>query len=309
MQHNRALPDMIEARLDDTRLAIFLFHGVISKQTHTVRNYTGKHIEVELFTRCMERLAQVGCPLSMDEVLRHCETQASFPKKAFAITFDDGFENNISVASPILEKLDIPATIYVTTDFIEKNGMSWIDRIEYAVENAADQTLKVFWSEKSFTLSDSKSRIFFLRAVREFVKKSAECNADDFADDLCSRLGVLEKEVSPDPLDQKMTWEQVQVAAKSRLLTIGGHSHTHAILSFLSPEKLADELDTSLQLLRQKAGVGPTHYSYPEGLAHCYSDEVIQALQQRGVRICPTAIDGINSPKTGPFQLRRIMVA
>jgi hypothetical protein len=80
-------------------------------------------------------------------------------------------------------------------------------------------------------------------------------------------------------------------------------------LSFLSPERLAFELDTSIGLMRDKGGVTATHYSYPEGLAHCFNDTVIAELKARGVRCCPTAIDGLNHTGADPFRLRRVMVA
>ena len=100
-------------------LSIFLFHGVIEKQIDPVRNYTKKHIEKELFASCIKLLSEKGTPLSMDPALHHLENQIPFPKNAFALTFDDGFENNVSVAAPILTDYKVPATIYVTSNFIE----------------------------------------------------------------------------------------------------------------------------------------------------------------------------------------------
>lgn len=308
MIHDSTLPDRLVDLLPEDGLAIFLFHGVIPRQKHAVRNYTGKHILAPLFAESMRRLAQEGHALSMDEVLAHCESGERLPPRAFAITFDDGFENNRSVAAPILADFGIPATIYVTSDFIERNGMSWIDRIEQAVEEAPAQLLDVEWAQAPFPLTDTESRIAFLNAVRKHVKSTPGCDANAFADALTARLGKAGGSAADDLLDLKLTWPQVRELHESDLFTIGGHSHTHAILSFLSPEQLATELDTSLSLLQQKAAVGPEHYSYPEGLQHCYSDAVITALKQRGVRCCPTAIEGINRAGEDPFHLRRIMV-
>ena len=86
---------------------------------------------------------------------------------------------------------------------------------------------------------------------------------------------------SDDPIDKKMNWKQVYEAGKSDFLNIGGHSHTHQILSFLDSSQLAYELDTSINLLKDKADIKPTHYSYPEGLEHCYSENVINELRKR----------------------------
>lgn len=306
---DETLPDQLAAKLSDEGLAIFLFHGVVTRNRHRVRNYTGKHIEADLFARCMKRLSRAGHALSMDEVLHHYDGRELFPKRAFAVTFDDGFENNLSIAAPILTDVHVPATVYVTSGFIEQNGMSWIDRIEHAVESVQVQSLETDWMDGVVSLGGTDSRIDFLQAVREHVKHTPFCDADAFADALCERLGYSGPLSSDDPLDLKMTWDQVRRLAEGDLFNVGGHGHTHAILAFLDPDQLSCELDTSLAMLFEKAGVGPRHYSYPEGLAHCYSDAVIDALKGRGVRCCPTAINGLNVESTDVFHLTRVMVS
>ena len=80
-------------------------------------------------------------------------------------------------------------------------------------------------------------------------------------------------------------------------------------MSFLDPERLEHEISRSLELLREKAGVFPKHYSYPEGLQHCYSSAVILALKKQGVVSSATAISGLNTFSDSPFHLKRIMVA
>lgn len=309
MIHDESLPDRVASHLSDDRLAIFLIHGVIPRRTHRVRNYTGKHMTADLFARVMQRLAREGTPLSMDQVLEHCESCRPLPHRAFAVTFDDGFENNLSVAAPIMADNHIPAMIYATTGFVEENGMSWIDRIEYVVEDAPAQTVHAGWANEVFTLDNADSRIAFLKAVRRYVKNDPACDSNRFADELCAQLGRPGAITSDDPLDKKLTWEQMRAAHGNGFILFGGHTHTHPILSFLSPDRLAFELDTSLDLIREKGGVASTHYSYPEGLAHCFSQTVIAELKTRGVRCCPTAMSGVNGTGADPFHLLRIIVA
>lgn len=295
-------------RLSDSGLAIFLFHGVIEKSEYAVRNYTKKHLDKKSFVELMEGLRAGGQAMTMDEVVRHCKEGIPFPARAYAITFDDGFENNYSVAAPILEKLNIPATFYVTTDFVDRNQMSWIDRIEYCLEATPKGALTFPWASGVRQFSTAQEKIQILNEIRKHVKSDQSINQDTFVSGIFSQCNREEIFSSDDALDCKMNWAQVQTLVQNPLFTVGGHAHRHAILSFLTPDELDEEVRTSIELLHTRAGITPIHYSYPEGLAHCYSDEVIMSLKKYGVTCCPTAEDGLNTNKTDLFRLKRIFV-
>jgi peptidoglycan/xylan/chitin deacetylase (PgdA/CDA1 family) len=300
--------DLTQRLSADGSVTIFLFHGVIKRQQHKVRNYTRKHLPAPEFRTMLEAVGQAGHPVSMDDVVRICRSGERFPKGAFAVTFDDGFENNLTVARPILDELGIPATVYVTSRFVDENGMSWIDRIEYALELVETGELNLPWSQQPSALGNDREKIAILNDIRGHVKSTPSLDVDVFVSDIFRQLHLDEVKASKDPLDQKMTWDQVQSWCADGFL-IGGHSHTHAILSFLPPPLAEQEVDLSLRMLKDKAGIVTPHYSYPEGLAHCYSEDVIRLLKSRGVTCCPTAIDGVNGPGTDPFHLRRVMVS
>lgn len=295
-------------RLTTDGLAIFLFHGVVRESSYDVRNYTGKHMARDRFYRIVEGLKHAGSALSMDDVVEHCGSGKPFPPRAFAVTFDDGFENNFSIAAPILKEFSIPATFYVTTGFVEHNAMSWIDRIEYCLEVVASGVLQLSWDEcpHSFATADEKIRV--LQLIRDRVKTDPKIDPDEVVEMVCAQCGVAEVRHSAEPIDQKMSWEQVARLADGDLLTIGGHSHTHKTLSFLSAEELESEIAASIDLIHKNLGLRLRHYSYPEGLEHCYSDQVIEVLREKGVVCCPTAVDGINGSPSDLFRLRRIMI-
>ena len=81
-----------------------------------------------------------GEPLSLDQVINFHKEKTPLPDFSFSITFDDGFENNYSVAKPILEKLSIPATFYISTNLVDKNLMTWIDQIEFCIDTLGTRT-------------------------------------------------------------------------------------------------------------------------------------------------------------------------
>ena len=290
-------------------LAIYLFHGVVEKSEYSVRNYTKKHLEKNIFAAVIRELCEHGQCLSIEDVVECRLNGQKYPPNAFVISFDDGFENNYSIAAPILAEEGVPAVFYVTTKFIEHNGMSWIDRIEYCLEKAASGRLSFKWDVETRLFQNSEDKIKLLEEIRLNVKKDSTIDVVAFANDIFDQCDMEPVSQSNDPLDQKMSWEQVRALNESPGFTVGGHTHTHATMSFLSPENLNEEISISLRLLREKAGVMPRHFSYPEGLEHCYSPQVIATLKRHGIVCCPTAIEGVNSPEEDLFHLKRIMVA
>ena len=295
-----------ENRLHDGEIAIFLFHGVIEPSTCAVRNYTRKHIDVDYFATVLRNLKVHGNPVSMEEIRQHYENSQPLPPRAFSVTFDDGFENNLTVAAPVLMAEKVPATFYITTGLVDSNRMGWIDRIEYAIEMCPRGSLRLPWGERAFNSDDDCKEL--LNEIRKRVKHDSSVDDDMLATNIQEQLGIPTTFVNDHPLDRKLTWTQVKLLDSEPSFIVAGHSHTHRILEHLPDVELEEEIDTSLRLLKEKAGIQSCHYSYPEGLSFCYSDRVISVLKRRGVRCCPSAEDGTNGQRADLFHLRRIMV-
>ena len=298
----------IAQRLTENSLVIYLFHGVIEGSDYTVRNYTRKHLGKDYFCEFIKENKMVGHPLSMDDVIEHYKTGESYPPFSFAVTFDDGFENNYSVAAPILKDLNVPATFYVTTDFIENNHMSWTDRLEYCLEVVSEGQLSFFWDQNMHVFKNREDKISLLEHLRSRVKQDPTIDLSNLVSDIFLQCGLDEITQSDDPLDLKMSWKQISELNNDENFIIGGHTHSHPILSFLNDSEIEKEIKTSVCLLDKKAGIKSSHYAYPEGLEYCYSDEVIKVLKNHDVVCCPTAEYGVNQIDCDLFRLKRIMV-
>ena len=289
-------------------LAIFLLHGVVEGGSWKVRNYNRKHLDAEYFRGFLKDLLAIGQPLSMDDVIRHHEEKRPYPANSFAVTFDDGFWNNLSVAAPILKEFRVPATFYVTSGFVEHNGMSWIDRIEECIESDFPNAIKLPWRQDPDHLVNNQDGIKLLEEIRRKVKIDPSVDVEGLIADIARQCGRQPPVTSDSQLDRKLTWDEVRTLAENPEFIVAGHSHRHGILAFLGQEELEWEIDTSLNLMRDRAGLKTRHYSYPEGLAHCFDDRVIGVLKDRGIACSPTAMPGINSPADDLFRLRRILV-
>lgn len=67
------------------------------------------------------------------------------------------------------------------------------------------------------------------------------------------------------PQARPLSWDQVNEMAASGLATLGAHTHTHLDLTRASEEQIANELDTSNELIAKRTGVTPRHFTYPWG--------------------------------------------
>lgn len=93
----------------------------------------------ESFERQMIFLKRRGYNVvGLDELIDSIKAKKKLPSRTVAITFDDGYENNFTVAYPILKKYGFPATIFVVTDWVGRAGyISW-DQIKRMADNGID---------------------------------------------------------------------------------------------------------------------------------------------------------------------------
>ena len=293
--------------LNENNFCIFLFHGVISKKEYEVRNYNGKHLLKSHFITFLKNLVKLGNPISMDEVVYSINNNNFLPPNSFAITFDDGFKNNYDIAAPILDYYNCPATFYVATSFIEKNHMSWIDQIELIIEKTINQDLNLPWGNYHIT-NDHNSKIKLLEDIRFNVKNYDKISPFDIVQIVYNQLNKDIIYSGDDELTKMMSWRQVREISNHNLFTIGGHSHSHQILSFLNNNEMEKDIDKSFELISKNLKLKPHHYSYPEGLIHCFNEDIINHLKSHGVVCAPSAINGINNHMSDLFYLKRVNV-
>ena len=294
--------------LQPEALTIFLFHGVIDQAPKGIRNYTGKHVlSSEFQTTLVSLLEAGGKPFSAEGTLAALQGKASLPDRSFLITFDDGFRNNATIAAPILIKLDIPALFYVTTGFVEHNNASWIDLIEDAIDSTSHTSTQLPWEQHARSIATVQQKIDLLGQVRAILKGRSDLDPYEMARIIRERLDAGGF-VPDSQLDDKLSWSEVKGLNSHRLFTVGGHTHTHRILSYLDRDELIAEVDTSVSMLSDCLREDVLHYSYPEGDRRSFSKDVSSQLQQKGVVMCPTALSGVNRPGDDLFELRRVLV-
>ncbi|MDQ1521283.1 MAG: hypothetical protein QOI55_2356 [Actinomycetota bacterium] len=63
-----------------------------------------------------------------------------------------------------------------------------------------------------------------------------------------------------------MSWAALADACSTGLVTVGSHTHTHALLDRITPDAIDDELDRSIELIGERTGARARHFAYPKAL-------------------------------------------
>ena len=231
-------------------------------------------------------------------------------KPTACITFDDGYRNNLTIGLPVLRELGIPATIYLPTGLIGTDARLWTTRIDLAF--AASRADRVALDELGLppcSLGDrERNATERERAgyrVKEKLKTLPASQRAGLVDLLLDRLEVQAHDDGGD--FAFMNWDEVACLGRSGLVTFGGHTVHHEIVSRLDDAAVDREVTESVERARA-TGYASETFAYPNGRADDFDARAGKALGRLGVGTAFTTIDGLNRPGTPPFALRRAVV-
>ncbi|MFQ5713585.1 MAG: polysaccharide deacetylase family protein [Candidatus Scalinduaceae bacterium] len=303
---------MVDKVFKDSDCIILLYHGVTIENADGIENYSGKHIHYNNFEKHMRYLREYTNPIRLSDIVQSIKQGKEIPSRSVAITFDDGFQNNFSVAFPILRKYEIPATFYLSTGFIGTNRLFWVDEVEGLIRltRKRNVNIRVKDKEKNFFLDDKEKKIKAIREIKEEMKLISNEDKDFILKDLRKKLDVVPENIRESAMNYKtMSWDEVREMNKEPLIEFGCHTINHVILSQVSEDVCEREIVESKRKLEQELDREVDLFSYPEGRRGDFNMSVISTLKKAGFQSSPTADWGWNKiPNTDPFYLHRIMV-
>ncbi len=100
-----------------------------------------------------------------------------------------------------------------------------------------------------------------------------------------------------------LSWNALRDLLATGLLTVGSHTHTHALLDRLPPAAVADELDRSVKLIEDRLGVTPRHFAYPKAVLGTPDAQEAVARRFRSAALAGTRPNAYG--RTDPLRLRR----
>jgi peptidoglycan/xylan/chitin deacetylase (PgdA/CDA1 family) len=100
-----------------------------------------------------------------------------------------------------------------------------------------------------------------------------------------------------------LSWAALREALSTGLVTIGSHTHTHALLDRLPEADIADELDRSIGRIEDELGVTPEHFAYPKALAPAPAADLAVRARFRSAALAGTRGNAYRG--TDPFLFSR----
>lgn len=252
----------------------------------------GMYVAPETFARHLDWLASEFHVLPLFEIVERLDRGSVLPPAACAITFDDGWRDNLEHALPLLQSRGMPATLFAVTGRIGTRGAFWPDEVMRRLRAAGRGAARELASRLGAG-SDPDPASALLAHLKALPQPRLES-----ALDLIRSATPATDEDSRELLD----WGELEVLQRGGI-DVESHAATHAILTQLDPAAAGRELRSSLDALRAR-GLGRRRLlAYPSGQADA---RIRELAAEAGYRAALTTENGLASRDCGLFALPRL---
>lgn len=239
--------------------------------------------------------------LPLDEAVQRLRA-GTLPRRAAAITFDDGYADNHEVALPILRRHRLPATFFIATGFLD-GGRMWNDTLTEAVRGCAATVLDL--SDLGLPgigrvdLRDLPAR---RAAMGQLIGACKYLEPAQRAETV-QRIAERTRAVLPDTL--MMRSEQVR-SLRRQGMQIGAHTVSHPILARLDRGAATAEITQSKVALESLLGERVGLFAYPNGKpGQDYGAESVELAAQAGFDAAVSTQPGCADARSDRWQLPR----
>lgn len=290
----RIVGDCISLLGKENRVCVINYHRILACKDALLESEP----DLATFTWHMEVLASRFNVLSLyDAIIAIQEDRV--PARAVCISFDDGYRSTHDLALPVLTRLNLPATVFVTTGFLTGGNM-WNDRIVEAVRALPNGPLDLqLVGMGKWVLSEDIERIKIVNYINDNCKYLTNEG----------RLKVileLEKLANSMPLTNLMLTSEMVANLAKQGIEIGGHTITHPILTTLDDETAKYEINENKRVLEQIINKPLRLFAYPNGKVGIDFDQRhLRMVQDAGYFASFTTGFGTLNKKSNLFQLPR----
>ncbi|HEY5463252.1 MAG TPA: polysaccharide deacetylase family protein [Hanamia sp.] len=259
-------PLLLKFISENNTVTIFYFHGIYASDKERDLNHVDpqNNVTINEFKDFLNYFLEHNYIFIKPEDLL---TDLPNGKTYGIISFDDGYFNNL-LAVDLLNKYKIPAVVFVTTKNIQEHSSYWWDIIYKYRKRENKQILDIKKEQVHL-------KFFKYSYINEYIKKN---------------FGV--KSMCPwSDIDRPLIIDELKTLSSNPLISIGNHTHNHAILINYSEEEIREEFNQSNKIILGITGRVPLCHAFPNGL---FNDLVLQVAKEAGFRMVFTTVQKKN---------------
>jgi peptidoglycan/xylan/chitin deacetylase (PgdA/CDA1 family) len=228
-------------------------------------------------------------------------------RPSVAITFDDGYREDLELTVSILCDARVSAFFFIPSDYIDRPRLPWWDRIALIVKQTRVDQLCLEDPRRIRIDVRGQGRDAAIQQLLWLYK-----TADDFSEHAFFRHLEDRAEVKVHPEIEArelfVSWDQIR-RIRDAGMAIGSHTHNHRLLARLGEADQRDELATSKGRLEAELGRPIETIAYPVGSRASFSELTKALAREVGYRLGFSFYGGINRPgRTDPLDVCRIPV-
>lgn len=300
-------------------LTVVTYHGVVP------RNYTvtddwldGNLVRPETFHQHLRLLKSEYAILHPDQFYACLESNDPFPPHSVLLTCDDGLVNHVTEMLPILREERVSCLFFVMGDALETfSRMLWHEELYLILKYASKKMHRIPAASAGVTsrLKGMDGRkIAWGILVKELSKlvpeKRREC-LDGFRREAGLEEGWMEFGKQPE-LKQRfgLLSRGDLMDLKESGMTLGSHTCTHPVLSFLPKNLVEWEMEESRRRLEKELEIRVWALSYPFGDSLSTTQREERLAERVGYKCAFVNFGGLVPPKIGrPFSIERVHVS
>jgi peptidoglycan/xylan/chitin deacetylase (PgdA/CDA1 family) len=278
------------------------------------------------FAEHLEVIRKRAYPVSLKQLAEALKNGKRSPR-SIAITFDDGYTNSLHRAKPLLERYDIPATVFVISGYVGKSEEFWWDQLDQILLQPRrlpeELHLDIKGSIHAWTLgaaveysqedrrrdagrpaqeAEPGTRLFFYHDVWQQLQPLPEELRQKLVDEIAA---WADAEPIVRSTHRALTSEELVILKQGGLIEVGAHTVTHPLLANHSLSFQRNEIRQSKTDLERVLGHPVTSFSYPHG---SYTEETVALVRDAGFAYACSTVSDTVWRNADLFQLPRFGV-
>lgn len=289
------------------KLWILMYHRILpASDPRFALEEPGMIVTPETFAMHMREAQRHFDVIELSQWIKMKEQNLPLPRKACAITFDDGWADNYQYALPILQAEKLPATLFAVAEKIGTDFQFWPNIITALLFTPAAlhslQQHSIFGQifpqlAKPASFIDREYAAAYISQLKQFSDSAIFSALNDIA-----WRSLLETDL-PNAL---MSWEQLIAMQQSGLVSIGSHTCNHKRLTTaLTEEEMQHEIIQSKIIIENRLSSAVDLFCFPNG---DYSPRALELVEQNYSAAVTTQKGIVKTNTCSKHELTRISI-